>query len=388
MKKILNQIRILFLSAIILAAFAVPTNAGAVLLYTGSANQVVYLGESFMVEWYVDTQGHDINSLDLTLTYTKDKLEVVDTSIGNSDLDLWVKAPKDDKENGQINLVGGISAGVSNKKLNIFRASFRPIDLGAAKLSLATSSDALIADGLGSSAGVTFREVNFTINPLETRPAKITSPSHPDQDTWYRNQNAQFLVEPKAGEQYSYSFSSNIDIIPDQNADEVSRAIVFNNLPDGIYYFKLSSKPEGPTQWIEAGVYRVQIDTTPPKEFTPAVAKDDAIFDGQPFVSFNTIDNTSGVEYYEVKTALGGWKKTEDPYYKLPGLVLGDTIEVKVVDAAGNERIETVTIDRNIVKAAYLNPMLWGIIIAVLVVGGILTKIYLRLLRKYKINDN
>jgi hypothetical protein len=380
------RIQIVLIMSLAVMFLAVPKTKAAI-LYTGSANQVVYTGESFVMEWYLDTQGKDVNSLSLVLTYSKDKLEVVNTSVGSSFVDLWVKTPVVDAENGNIQLIGGVSSGVNNRKLSIFRATFRPIETGSAKISLGKESDVLQADGLGTSVGVIFNEMNFTIQPAENKPATITSSSHPDQDAWYKNRNVELKVSGKEGEEYSHSFSTNIETVPDQLPDDIKAAITYHDLPDGVYYFKLNSR-QGPSNWQEAGVYRVQIDTTPPEKFKPAVTKDDSVFEGQPFISFNTVDNVSGVSHYEVRTLFGGWKKTEDTYFKLPGLVLGDTIEVKVVDAAGNERIETIQVDKDVVKPVFLNPFFWVIITIALVALILLLRFYLKLIKKYKVNDN
>jgi hypothetical protein len=361
--------------------------ASAAMLYTGSANQVVYLGETFVVEWYLDSQGKSINSMDLNMTFSADKLEVVEVNEGNSVIDLWVKTPTHDNNSGKIKLVGGVSGGVNEDKLNIFRATFRPKDIGKAIISLEKNSDVLLADGQGTSAGLVFNEVSFTINPLEAKPAQISSSTHPDQDAWYKNQNATLKIGPKEGELYSYSFSSNLEIFPDDNLDDVTQPIHFQNLQDGIYYFKLNSKT-GTGNWQEAGVYRVKIDTTPPREFTPSIGQDQSVFEGQPFISYSTTDSVSGIDHYEVKSNFfSGWQKTDDSYFKLPGLVLGDTVEVKVVDSAGNERIAEVKVDKSISNSVLSNLKFWGIMILSLAILGLLVWYYFKLLKKYKVND-
>ncbi len=380
------KFKLLIIAAIMLSASLFPiAPAQASVLYVGVAKQVVYLGESFMVEWYLDTQGQDVNSFSIAVTYSTDKLEVIETSVGNSAIDLWVKTPEVDRDNGRISMVGGITGGVSNNKLPLFRTVFKPFAVGPAKLSMFNESDVLISDGLGSSAGIIFNEVTFTVNPADLKPANISSPTHPNPDDWYQEKDVEINVSKKSGEEYSYSFSSNIEMMPDQEVDQIDGPIRLHNLPDGIYYFKLNSKQE-PSNWQEAGVYTVRIDTTPPKEFRPAVAKDEGIFDGQSFVSFNTIDDVSGVDYYEVKTSLGGWTRTEDTFFKLPGIVLGDTVEVKVIDMAGNERIETVQINRTFASSVLMNPLIWGIIILVLIAAAGV-KFFRRKLKKYKVDD-
>lgn len=378
----------IFLAILLFTGFALtPQRSEAALLYTGAANQVVYAGETFVVEWYLDTQDKEVNSMSLVLTYAKEKLEVVDVSAGNSALDLWVKAPEFNNDQGMIKLIGGVSAGLKNNKISLFRATFRPLETGDAKLSLGSESEVLLADGRGTSAGIIFNEVNFRINPAEAKPAQISSATHPNPDSWYKGGGVEINIQPKPGEQYSYTFSSNLEIFPDPNPDDVSRSLNFKNVEDGIYYFKLNSR-QGPSEWQEAGVFRVKIDSTPPREFTPSIGQDPAVFDGQAFVSFTASDSVSGVSHYEVKSSIfSGWQKTDNTYYKLPGLVLGDTIEVKVVDAAGNERITTIQVDKSVVNSVFSNPIFWVIIIISLLLLLFLVKQYLKLLKKYKIND-
>ncbi len=365
-----------------------PSKSEASLLYTGAANQAVYVDETFVVEWYLDTQGRNINSMDLRLTYSSDKLAVVETSAAGSAFDLWIRNPQFDNAKGEIRLTGGVSSGINDKRVSIFRATFKPLQAGSAKISMAANSEILLADGFGTQDKLTFNEVNFTINPPEANAGMIRSPSHPDQNSWYQEQNVLINIIGKPGEVYSYSFSSNLEIFPDAKPDDITGPIRMENLPDGIYYFKLNSRA-GSGNWQEAGVYRVQIDTTPPKAFKPALAQDPSVFDGQAFVSFNTSDSVSGILYYEVRSSrFGGWERVDETYYKLPGLVLGDKIEVKVVDAAGNERISSIEVDRSMVNSVFSNLLFWVIITLILLAVAWGIKHYVKQLRKYKVNDN
>ena len=94
------------------ALFFAPKPAQAATLYSGAANQVVYKGQSFVVDWYLDSQDSAINTVDLKLTYSKALLDVVDVNAGSSALDLWVKSPAFSAEDGTIQLTGGLSGGV------------------------------------------------------------------------------------------------------------------------------------------------------------------------------------------------------------------------------------------------------------------------------------
>ncbi len=315
--------------------------AQAAILYSQAANQDVYEGQTFVLEWFLDTEGKPINSLDLKLDFTPDTLEVVETTTGNSLVNLWIRTPTTDNNKGTLSLTGGIANGINSKQLPIFRSVFQAKKPGTASIKFNPDSTVLLNDGLGTQETLKFKDEVFNIYPKEFIPTVISSTTHPDPNTWYRNREVQIKFTPKEGVDYSYSFSSNLDIIPDDQKMDVPETITYSNMPDGIYYFKLNSKV-GPSAWQEAGVFRVEIDATSPEAFTPIISSDPSIFDGKAFLSFSTVDKTSGISHYKVKVGLFGKEiETQSPYQLRKPLV-GNNVEVTAYDNAGNERIETV----------------------------------------------
>jgi hypothetical protein len=116
----------------------------------------------------------------------------------------------------------------------------------------------------------------------------------------------------------------------------------YNNLPDGIYYFKANAKT-GPSQWSEAGVFRVRIDSTPPESFEPTIATDPGIYNGSKFVSFSTVDKTSGISHYMVRVGTFGKFKNATSPMQLQRPVFGSFVYVKAFDNAGNETTEKIS---------------------------------------------
>lgn len=320
--------------------FLFSYQASAAILYSAAANQDVYEGQTFVVDWYLDTEGVPINALDLKLNFSADFLEV-DASPGNSLFSLWIKYPATDNQNGLIELTGGIPNGINHKQIPVFHSVFKALKPGTASISLNPDSQILLNDGKGTAEALKFKNELFNIYPKEFIPSQISSITHPDQNTWYKNRDVAIKFTKKPGEDYSYSFSSNIDIIPDNQKHEVPEVLSYPGLPDGIYYFKLNSQVP-PSTWKEAGVFRVQIDATPPEKFHPLIASDPTVFSGRPFISFSTVDKTSGISHYKVKVGLFGRAiETQNPY-KLPKPLVGDTVEVTAFDRAGNSTTQTV----------------------------------------------
>ena len=279
-------------------------------------------------------------------------------------MSLWIQPPKFSNETGIIELTGGVPGGFNNDAFPVFRTVMRGKQPGMATVTMDGASAVLLHDGRGTQTNLKFQVLNFVISPRGVKPAEITSTTHPNQDQWYRNNSASVRFSPRPGEQYSYSFSSNLEIFPDEIAEEETE-LTYRDLPDRIYYFKLNSR-SGQGNWQEAGIYRVQIDRTPPEIFTPLVDSDSAIFGGEKFISFSTVDKTSGISHYEIKNGLlSGYQETQTPF-KLKKSLVGDYVAVKAVDAAGNVRTAKVDLP------GYLKVWQFALLLGVLVLGTVL----------------
>jgi hypothetical protein len=79
-------------------------------------------------------------------------------------------------------------------------------------------------------------------------------------------------------------------------------------------------------------------DTIAPESFSIILSRDPSIYNNQYFITFNTTDKQSGIDYYQIKEGAIAWTKVDSPYLlknqSLPSIIL-----VKAVDKAGNERI-------------------------------------------------
>jgi hypothetical protein len=195
--------------------FLFSLKAQAATLYTQTANQDVYKGQTFVVNLKLDTEGVSVNSLDLKITYSKDTLEATDASAGNSVVSLWIKNPTIDSTLGTVEMIGGIPNGVTGKNIPVVSLTFKASAEGLAKISIDPASKVLANDGTGSALPLNIVPVAFSIQPANLVPNQISSPSHPNQDAWYKNRDVVINFTPNTGTDYSFSFSSNIDLIPD-----------------------------------------------------------------------------------------------------------------------------------------------------------------------------
>lgn len=331
------------LMLVFLGSFVFFGNARAATLYAGSAQENVNEGQTFVVEWYVDTEREPLNLLNLQLKFSAETLDILEMSKGNSILSLWLKEPFTDNTTGVIELIGGAPGGFNHSRAPILRTTFFAKKTGKAQISMNQSSVAFRHDGKGSAAPFRFSPLVFVISPADTLPVKISSPTHPEQAEWSRENRAILKFSHRNGEIYSYSFSQNIDVFPDNTPDQIRDEYIYENLPDGIYYFRLNSQAS-PQTWQEAGIYRVQIDQTAPEDFEPVIAAHTQTADGKKFVSFSTVDKTSGMSHYEIKAGfLGAWQTASSPYL-LSQPIVGNDIRIRAYDLAGNYREAAVSI--------------------------------------------
>ncbi len=83
-------------------------------------------------------------------------------------------------------------------------------------------------------------------------------------------------------------------------------------------------------------------DNVAPESFTPFVASDPSIFDGQYFLVFSTVDKGVGVDFFEIREGFWGkYVKAESPHL-LSDQSLTKNIYVVAFDKNGNERLVVI----------------------------------------------
>ena len=83
-----------------------------------------------------------------------------------------------------------------------------------------------------------------------------------------------------------------------------------------------------------------------PEPFTPAIAKDPTVYDGNYFLAFSTTDKGSGIDHYDVAEVSPGtpaakitnWQHATSPYL-LEDQTLSSDIYVRAVDHAGHSTV-------------------------------------------------
>jgi hypothetical protein len=312
-------------------------------------------GKSFSVRVMVNAGSDAVNTGDATITYDTTKLTAVSVSKEGSPFNLWVTEPK--INGGTITFAGGGTTPISGSK-SIVTITFKAKAEGSAKVDF---SKATLLAGAGQnvltgSAGATYTitvasavapdSVTPTV-PKEERKVNIPPPdapnikssTHSDEKLWYNVSGAKFNWDIPYG---VLGMSLGFDQDPNGTSTKVHEPPigewVTEDVADGTWYFHAEYKNRG--GWGSSTTYKIQVDKTPPDEFTVEAIGGD--FTAQ--LRFEARDSLSGILLYRVAID-GGRARDVQPSeltgggYLLSNLDPGEyAISVVAVDLAGNER--------------------------------------------------
>jgi len=297
---------LLFVSVCSLLIQQIPatlaTHGNARVFFSPAIISDAQIGDVIRVSLMMDTGGHNVNAIDLHIKFDQDKLQVVDPSIGQSVIGIWTAPPSFNNRNGEIEFQGGITPpGINARSALISTIAFRVRAPGTARLSFIDDPKLLLADGSGENILSDTNAATINIGLPAPQGPIVTSPTHPDYDTWYRNASNLALewknIVPVEG--YSYSLSSTYDDTPDNVSEGTDDSITYTNLPDGIQYFHIKALANG--IWGDATHFPIRIDANPPADFRIKFLPSSVTSSRYPIMDFRTTDSASGVDRYEIQ---------------------------------------------------------------------------------------
>jgi len=324
---------IILCSLAVIGIFLVVDKAEAAILSVTPQYDEISYGTTFIADVRLNSEREIINAIQATITYPANVLDVVDVSRGGSFLTLWAQEPTVDEVAGTITLAGGIPHGSYVVDGRVLSITFRAQSSGSVEVGFDQEKTSVhLNDGQGTKAKTEFKSAIYKIKPAVL--IDITSPTHPNENSWYRNNSPIFewVVKPEA--EYSYTLTSDRDKIPNNRPEVTVGEVSYTDLPDGVYYFILNEK-QPKNNWAVAGRRRVMIDTTPPLPVEVVVSQDKTVYNGQYFLAFSTSDRTSGIDYYDVLEGGKTYRNKQSPYL-LKDQSLKKTITVRAFDKAGN----------------------------------------------------
>lgn len=356
--RILKYSLVVFFPVFVFAAGTSLTKAATITVSPTSGTFSV--GSTYNVSIFLDTEGQDVNVVDIGLRFPPDKIQVISPSTGQSIIGVWTSPPRFSNQTGEIKLQGGIPGGINVSRGLITTLTFRVKQVGTATLRFDDASRILLNDGKGTDAlGDTQGGIYTLILPPPAGPL-VVSETHPDQSVWYPSSNVifQWAGDPDV-QGYSYAVSDNPVDPPDDISEGTNTGVTYSNLSDGVHYFHIKALRDN--SWGGITHFAFNIDTAPPAAFPIEVSPRKRTVRTTPVISWGTTDVHSGIEHYEIKLislsnpdsakadsseAQSFFIETMSPY--TPTLQLGKyDVVVRAYDKAGNyrevkERIEIV----------------------------------------------
>lgn len=375
MIKINNKFIIkIFLNAFLIFVFSLffINKVNAAYLSISPSSTPVSVGNIVSLKININTENVFINNGEAVIQYPTDLLEVVSINKSSSIFNLWVEEPKFSNYTGKINFNGGVSNPGYNGNGLVATITFKAKKEGTA--SIIFLDGAIRAnDGLGTD--VLNRKNNGTVvitgvkkedvptvpkeiatqkNAIPTKP-NIISDTHPNQDTWYKDNTAKFEWKIPSGiTSIKALLSKDPNSNPNVSYDNSVSQKTINNILDGTSYFHLrfvNGEGGGPIAH-----YKINIDSIPPVLNDPVINSLNNINK----IKLKAEDITSGIDYYTIlidnnSTIKVRNKEIVDDFYTLPILNEGEhKIIVNVYDKAGNYSQSSLTFEGSSISSPTL----------------------------------
>jgi Cohesin domain len=367
----------LFVALLAAGAFlATPVFAAGASLYLSPSTGTEILNSKFTVAIKISTADQGINAGQASLTYDKSLIKVLSIAKG-SVFSLWTEEPTFSAGAGTIEFGGGVPRpGYTGNGGTVCVITFQAIKLGTAAINF-TSGDLLANDGMGTNILTSMGAASFNITPKVTAPTPaatqpgttpaappaptpapvqtaaynlpaIASPTHPDQTKWYQAKTVEFSWNlPDGATGVSLAFDQNPNTEPGNVPDGLFNSKEYTVDHDGSWYLHVKIK-DGQGRWGTTGNFRVNVDSTPPNDFTLTEKQEDP--NDWPTLYFQTTDALSGLDHYEIQidtlSAQPIIVTADKNSYKMTGLDVGShTVAVKAVDMAGNITLANLTFE-------------------------------------------
>lgn len=387
MKKIIAIILIIFgISAWfgVDSAAGLSAPAGKAKISFLTEKTAVAVNESFNVGIIVDPAGGALDTVRALVKFPPDKLKAENFSLSH----LYPTAAPGNYINNQKGIVseGGTILGGQVKTKGVFGyITFKALSEGQAVISL-TADSMLIRAGQERINKLALGQAVIKIDGqmLEDQDIFVQSSSHPEQEVWYskdtielswRN-NLPARAEEKVKKdilKYFYDFNQNPSADPSIAMDKNENQKVFRQIKDGIWYFHIKG------QFLDNSFsaithYKILIDVTAPNKIMPDLEKKIISATDNGIIRFATIDQTSGINRYEVAIDNSAFETQSSPYV-LPQLKAGNhIIFVKAIDQAGNfvqtgVKLRVLSPDSKLFYVLLKKIVSAGLIIAVILVA-------------------
>ena len=336
---------LVFAAGTFLAAHKVSAASLYLTPSTGSYN----VGSTITVTVKTNTAGEAVNTAEANLSYSATTLDLISVKQGST---FYLPAPGSPaKSGGSAYFGGGVpNPGYTGSAGNVGTMTFRAKAEGEATITI-TSGKVLLNDGFGTDALSDTSSAHFTIAAGSTAPPPasptgemaapvVASATHPDQSKWYPAASVALSWTRPAG---AYGFSFDLDAdeasVPDNTLETtITTTKTYPDLADGVYYFHIKARAQpSASAFGPVATFKISIDTAKPKSFDINLAGNT--------ISYETTDDLSGIDHYEIWVDGSKYRDTTASSLALNDLTGRHTVKVVAIDRAGNSQEQSLSAD-------------------------------------------
>ena len=296
----------------------------------------------------LDSGGEPINTARVVLNYDPRLAAVTDIVTTNSFCHPDMFLEKDiDNQRGVVTIAcSAPSPGFAETNGTVADLLLQPLTPGVFTLTFGPETQILANDGLGTNV---LREVvggSYQIAAPEApatvggAPAQVLvfSPTHPNNERWYKNKNINLTWLPQNGVSFAYDLNQIPAEKPyggKENLTTVQHSVRLSAPGDGIYYFHIAAFKNG--VYGPTTEYKMKVDTTPPQLPTIKISSNNPKVNSIVRFEFSGRDRTSGIQpNFYVKLDDSIWLPSTDHLETAFTSAGTHQITVRVFDNAGN----------------------------------------------------
>jgi hypothetical protein len=325
--------------------------ANAAILQLGSNSSTLSPGDVATIVVSLNSEGVAINNAEAKIIFPSDLLEVVSISKVNSIFSLWVEEPVFSNSAGTINFNGGIPTpgftGVKGTAISIVVKAKKEGDASVSFSEAAVrANDGFGTDVLRAKTGETLtvlaKEIPQVTEPSEPSPIsttvvlEVSSPTHPEQESWYQDSNPTFGWKlPAEVDAVQTGIDMSNTAVPAVTFSPAVSERTVKDLEDGVWYFKVRARTGG--EWGPISTYVANIDSTAPRNNNVDFLYDDDT--NLLSIKADVVDELSGIDHYEVFINDEMFKKVS------PAEFVNGVYSISV-DSPGNNLVRLVAVDR------------------------------------------
>lgn len=342
----------LVFGVLVFLLLATPSISSAASLSLSPSAGSYNVGDTIAVKVLVSSPSESANAVSGTLSFPYSIFTAESVLKSGSILNFWPSEPTISQSDGTATFEGVALSGYQGSTGVVVTVVLRTTRAGEGNISF-KSGQILANDGKGTDITSGLIGAAFTVRTAPTQPVDtipttassgskvvITSLTHPDQNKWYRVADVELnWKNPVDATAVRIGYDKYPSGLPSVIYDPIISQKTLN-LKDGVWYFHLQERRAN--GWGPVSTFRIQIDTIPPNPVKIQFPHGTTSSDPRPVILFNTTDDLSGVNRYDVAVrgnSLVTVSKDDVPEnpYPIPEQQPGTgSVTVTAYDEAGN----------------------------------------------------